>query len=141
MNALKTTMTSLALTCLALFPALATANDLDELDVTMEVLDSVAELDGQVLVMPGPEVDGVSDRESDRVSDRVTDRVTDRVRDRELLVLKYVEGWSYRRIAEHRGSTERAIESRVHRARGRLRAVLTQLRVVDADQKETVENE
>lgn len=51
--------------------------------------------------------------------------------DRELLVLKYVEAWSYRQIAEHRGSTERAIESRVHRARAHLRDLLKQMQVVE----------
>lgn len=45
-----------ALSSLSLLPATAMAND-DELDVTMEVLDSVADIDGQVLVIPEPEDD------------------------------------------------------------------------------------
>ncbi len=51
--------------------------------------------------------------------------------DRELLVLKYIEGWSYRQIAERTQKTERAVESKLHRARGRLREQLTRLNVVE----------
>jgi len=49
MKSLKLFIASLAVTCFSLFPAFAQANELDELDVTMEVLDSIAELDGKVL--------------------------------------------------------------------------------------------
>lgn len=42
----------------------------------------------------------------------------------ELLVLKYTEDWSYRELAEHLGISEAAVESRLTRARGRLRAKL-----------------
>lgn len=52
-------------------------------------------------------------------------------RDRELLVLKYLEGWSYQQIAEVRGSSVRAVESRVCRARARLRQRLRQLEILD----------
>lgn len=58
-------------------------------------------------------------------------------RDRELLVLKYVERWTYREIARHCGSTERAIESRVHRARASLRTLLARRNVVETDRVET----
>lgn len=49
--------------------------------------------------------------------------------DRELLMLKYVEGWSYRKIAERTDRTERAVESQVQRARDRLRTYLVRLNV------------
>lgn len=46
-----------ALGLFGLLPATALA-DQDELDVTMEVLDNVADIDGHVIVMPEPEHDG-----------------------------------------------------------------------------------
>jgi RNA polymerase sigma factor (sigma-70 family) len=48
-------------------------------------------------------------------------------RDAELLVLKYAEGFSARDLAERLGVTVATIETRLHRARGRLRAELAQL--------------
>ncbi|MFK7820285.1 MAG: RNA polymerase sigma factor [Planctomycetaceae bacterium] len=54
-------------------------------------------------------------------------------KDRELLVLKYVEGWSYRQIAEHTRRSESAVESQLHRARTRLRAQLVRLDVVGGE--------
>ena len=54
MKHLKLILASMALTCFALFPAAASAADIDDLDVTMEVLDSIAGLDGQVMEMRGP---------------------------------------------------------------------------------------
>jgi len=42
----------------------------------------------------------------------------------ELLVLKYTEDWSYRELSEHLGISEAAVESRLTRARGKLRAKL-----------------
>lgn len=45
-------------------------------------------------------------------------------RDREILLLKYAEDWSYEQIAEHLGVTESAVETRLHRARARLRTEL-----------------
>ena len=60
MNKLNVTIASLVITFLGLFPAAALADD--ELDVTMEVLDSVADIDGDVIVMRGPDgEDGISD--------------------------------------------------------------------------------
>ncbi len=85
-------LASVALSLWALLPAAAHADD-DELDVTMEVLDSIADIDGDVIVMEGPEHDdfddhedesdererdGVADHdESDRESDRVSDDMFD----------------------------------------------------------------
>jgi RNA polymerase sigma-70 factor (ECF subfamily) len=46
-------------------------------------------------------------------------------REAEILMLKYSENWSYRQLAEHLGLSEPAIESRLHRARQRLRDELT----------------
>ncbi len=42
-------------------------------------------------------------------------------RDAELILLKYTEDWSYRDLAAHLGTTESAVESRLHRVRRRLR--------------------
>lgn len=49
-------------------------------------------------------------------------------RDADVLVLKYTEHWSYRQLAEHVGTTESAVEARLHRARARLREELGRLR-------------
>lgn len=45
-------------------------------------------------------------------------------RDAEILLLKYTEDWSYRQLAEHLGTTSSAVESRLHRARQKLRVEL-----------------
>lgn len=59
------------------------------------------------------------------------------VRDRELLVLKYIEGWSYRAIADHLDKTERAVESQLQRARQRLRGRLLATDLVDQQKAES----
>jgi RNA polymerase sigma factor (sigma-70 family) len=48
-------------------------------------------------------------------------------RDVEILLLKYTEHWSYRQLAEHLGIAESALETRLHRARQRLRESLARL--------------
>ncbi len=45
-------------------------------------------------------------------------------RDAQMLLLKYAHGWSYRQIADHLGVSVSSVESRLHRARGRLRRLL-----------------
>ena len=45
-------------------------------------------------------------------------------RDAEILLLKYTEQWSYRELSERLGLSESAVESRLQRARTRLRAAL-----------------
>ena len=52
-------------------------------------------------------------------------------RDAEILLLKYTENWSYKEIAEQLGISQSAVESRLHRARARLRERLTAMNVVD----------
>lgn len=52
-------------------------------------------------------------------------------RDAEILLLKYTEGWSYRRLAEHLGISESAVEARLHRARKRMRAELVDREVIE----------
>ncbi len=52
-------------------------------------------------------------------------------RDSEILLLKYTENWSCRDLAEHLGQTEAAIESRLHRARRRLRDLLAGSSVIE----------
>ena len=48
-------------------------------------------------------------------------------REVDLLILKYAEGWSARELADRLGVNTAAVEARLHRARGRLRAELAQL--------------
>jgi RNA polymerase sigma factor (sigma-70 family) len=48
-------------------------------------------------------------------------------RDAEILLLKYTEDWSYAQISAHLGITEAAVETRLHRARARLRKELSDL--------------
>jgi RNA polymerase sigma-70 factor (ECF subfamily) len=45
-------------------------------------------------------------------------------RDREILLLKYVHDWSYREIAQHLGTSHSAVETRLFRARRRMRELL-----------------
>jgi len=52
-------------------------------------------------------------------------------RDAEMLLLKYTEDWNYHQIAEHLGISHAAVESRLHRARARLRQELTAMNVVE----------
>jgi RNA polymerase sigma factor (sigma-70 family) len=47
--------------------------------------------------------------------------------DAEMLLLKYTEDWSYRELAQRLGISECAVEARLHRARGRMRAALAKL--------------
>ncbi|QGJ72389.1 RNA polymerase ECF-type sigma factor [Planctomycetales bacterium 10988] len=48
-------------------------------------------------------------------------------RDSEILLLKYMENWSYREIAQKLGVSESAVEARLHRARKRLRDQIASL--------------
>ena len=52
-------------------------------------------------------------------------------RDAEILLLKYTESWSCRDLAGHLGQTEAAVESRLHRARARLRDELAGSNVIE----------
>lgn len=52
-------------------------------------------------------------------------------RDAEVLLLKYTEDWSYHEIAEHLGISHSAVESRLHRARQRMRLELAALDVIE----------
>ncbi len=52
-------------------------------------------------------------------------------RDAEILMLKYSEDWSYRQLGEHLGISPAVVQSRLHRARQRLRDQLTALDVVE----------
>jgi RNA polymerase sigma factor (sigma-70 family) len=51
-------------------------------------------------------------------------------RDAEILLLKYTEGWNYSRIAAHLGIRTSAVESRLHRARARLRTELAPAQLI-----------
>jgi len=52
-------------------------------------------------------------------------------RDAEILLLKYTEGWNYHQIAAHLGVSHAAVETRLHRARARLRQELAALDVIE----------
>jgi RNA polymerase sigma-70 factor (ECF subfamily) len=52
-------------------------------------------------------------------------------RDAEILLLKYTEDWNYRQLAERLGISHSAVETRLHRARARLRNELTALNVIE----------
>lgn len=54
-------------------------------------------------------------------------------RDAEILLLKYTEDWSYRDLARHLGTTESAVESRLHRARCRMRSELESMEIVSTE--------
>jgi len=51
--------------------------------------------------------------------------------DAEVLLLKYTEHWSYDEIARHLGVSHAAVESRLHRARNRLREGLSALEIAE----------
>ncbi len=53
-------------------------------------------------------------------------------RDAEILLLKYIHGWSYRQMMEHMGISHSAVANRLRRARGRLRAELAKLQITEA---------
>jgi RNA polymerase sigma factor (sigma-70 family) len=54
-------------------------------------------------------------------------------RDAEILLLKYTEDWSYHELANHLGISHSAVETRLHRARARLRAELAALEVIEVE--------
>jgi RNA polymerase sigma-70 factor (ECF subfamily) len=53
-------------------------------------------------------------------------------KDAELLLLKYTEDWSYHELSAHLGISHSAVETRLHRARERLRVALMALEVVES---------
>jgi RNA polymerase sigma-70 factor (ECF subfamily) len=54
-------------------------------------------------------------------------------REVEILLLKYTENWSYEQLAQRLGTTESAVESRLHRARRHLRRELAMLEQVQVE--------
>jgi RNA polymerase sigma-70 factor, ECF subfamily len=54
-------------------------------------------------------------------------------REAEILLLKYSENWTYEQLAQHLGATEKAIDSRLHRARRRLRRELAAFQSVGVE--------
>ena len=54
-------------------------------------------------------------------------------RDAEILLLKYTESWSYHQIAEHLGVSHSAVESRLHRARAKMRSELLARQLNEVD--------
>lgn len=56
-------------------------------------------------------------------------------RDAEMLLLKYTENWNYQMIGEHLAMSRSAVESRLHRARQKMRTELAKLNVVEPTKK------
>jgi RNA polymerase sigma factor (sigma-70 family) len=54
-------------------------------------------------------------------------------REAEVLLLKYTENWSYEQLAQRLGVSESAVESRLHRARARLRHELAALEEIKVE--------
>lgn len=54
-------------------------------------------------------------------------------RDAEILMLKYAQDWSYQTIARHLGISQSAVEARLHRARVKMRELLTAKRVLERE--------
>lgn len=54
--------------------------------------------------------------------------------DAEILLLKYTENWSYHQIAAQLGVSHSAVESRLHRARKRMRDQLAALQLIEVSQ-------
>lgn len=54
--------------------------------------------------------------------------------DAEILLLKYTENWSYHQIATQLGVSHSAVESRLHRARKRMRDQLAALQLIEVRQ-------
>jgi RNA polymerase sigma-70 factor (ECF subfamily) len=54
-------------------------------------------------------------------------------RDAEILLLKYTQDWSYHDLAAHLGISHSAVETRLHRARMRLRRELSVLEVIEVE--------
>lgn len=52
-------------------------------------------------------------------------------RDAEILLLKYSEDWNYHMIAAHLGISHSAVETRLHRARNRLRDQLARIELAE----------
>ncbi len=82
-----------------------------------------AERAGEPMDVPAP-----GDLESDTVAKVTMEEAVARLgpRDRELIGLRYGGDFSARQIAEHLGLTTNAVEVALHRALGRLRAVLSE---------------
>jgi RNA polymerase sigma-70 factor (ECF subfamily) len=54
-------------------------------------------------------------------------------RDSEILLLKYTEDWSYHQLAARLGVSHSAVETRLHRARARLRSELMALDISEVN--------
>ncbi len=55
---------------------------------------------------------------------------------REILMLKYTENWSYKQLAEHLGTTEKAVERRLARARQKMRSSLKNMNIEPGDNRD-----
>lgn len=68
--------------------------------------------------------------ERQRLIRRALDQLSSK--DAELLLLKYTEDWSYHELSAHLGISHSAVETRLHRARQRLRSELIAVEVLEA---------
>ena len=70
----------------------------------------------------------LADERRQRIREAITELSP---KDAEILLLKYIEGWSYQRLAELLNISHSAVESRLHRARARMRERLRQMEVIE----------
>lgn len=54
-------------------------------------------------------------------------------RDAEILLLKYTEAWSYHELSARLGISQSAVESRLHRARAKLRTELATVQLIETE--------
>ncbi|MCU0719946.1 MAG: RNA polymerase sigma factor [Pirellula sp.] len=87
-------------------------------------------IEGVVAKGPGPEElvapapgEWLMKEENDKAVQRAMSQL--RPQDRQLLLLKYTEGWGYQDISEHLGISIKTVEYRLLKARRALRAKLT----------------
>ncbi|MDA7951125.1 MAG: RNA polymerase sigma factor [Pirellulaceae bacterium] len=77
----------------------------------------------------GDPLDWLLKDETRRLIRQALDELTPK--DAELLLLKYTENWSYRLIAGHLGISESVVETRLFRARKKMRTKLVALSVIE----------
>ena len=77
MKQLSIFIATLVLTCFAFVPAVARADDMDDLDVTMDVFDDITSIDGDIAMMEGPDDDELDDAEDDMDDDSDVDSSDD----------------------------------------------------------------
>lgn len=79
-------------------------------------------LESEITTREPQPLDWLLKKEQRQSMDSAIDSLDDE--SREILMLKYTENWSYKQLADHLGTTEKAIERRLARARNKMRSSL-----------------